>query len=89
MPARIVKGLEEKLDPGPETVGNGYEASAGDAAMPRDWRSAIEMAKASGFLKDALGPDLHRTFTAIKEAEYLRVARTVSELDYQLYLHEV
>ena len=32
---------------------------------------------------------MHRTFTAIKQAEYLRVARTVSELDYHLYLHEV
>ena len=33
--------------------------------------------------------DLHRTFVAIKQSEYLRVARTVSELDYHLYLHEV
>jgi glutamine synthetase len=57
--------------------------------MPLDWRSAIEAAKGSAFLHSALGPDLHRTFTAIKEAEYLRVARTVSELDYHLYLHEV
>ena len=57
--------------------------------MPADWRSAIEAAKASAFLKDALGEDLHRTFTAIKQAEYMRVARTVSELDYHLYLHEV
>ena len=39
--------------------------------------------------KQALGEDLHRTFTAIKQSEYLRVARTVSELDYHLYLHEV
>ena len=51
--------------------------------------SAIEAAKASAFLRDALGEDMHRTFTAIKHAEYLRVARTVSELDYHLYLHEV
>jgi Glutamine synthetase len=87
--AGISKGLEDEIDPGPETSGNGYEASAADAGMPRDWRSAIEAAKKSAFLKDALGPDLHRTFTAIKEAEYLRVARTVGELDYQLYLHEV
>ncbi len=88
--AGISKGLDEKLDPGPETSGNGYEA-ASDAgkAMPVDWRAAIEAAKASEFLKDALGPDLHRTFTEIKHAEYLRVARTVSELDYHLYLHEV
>ena len=32
---------------------------------------------------------MHRVFTAIKQSEYLRVARTVSELDYQLYMHEV
>ena len=57
--------------------------------MPADWRAAIEAAKASAFLRQALGEDLHRTFTAIKQAEYLRVARTVSELDYHLYLHEV
>lgn len=88
--AGIAKGLDEALDPGPETTGNGYEAAAGAGpAMPTDWRSAIEAAKASAFLKDALGADLHRTFTAIKQAEYLRVARTVSELDYNLYLHEV
>ncbi len=88
--AGIAKGLDEKLDPGPETTGNGYEAaSEAGKAMPVDWRAAIEAAKASAFLKDALGPDLHRTFTEIKHAEYLRVARTVSELDYYLYLHEV
>lgn len=88
--AGIAKGLDEKLDPGPMTEGNGYE-QASDAAttMPVDWRAAIELAKSSAFLQDALGMELHRTFTAIKQSEYLRVARTVSELDYHLYLHEV
>lgn len=86
--AGIGKGLDGKLDPGPETTGNGYE-SAADSTMPADWRSAIEAAKASEFLKQALGPDMHRTFTAIKQAEYLRVAKAVSELDYHLYMHEV
>ncbi len=87
--AGIVKGIDEQLDPGPETTGNGYETDNGDSAMPGDWRTAIEAAKASAFLREALGPDLHNTFTAIKQAEYFRVARTVSELDYHLYLHEV
>jgi glutamine synthetase len=87
--AGISKGLDEKLDPGPETTGNGYENAPKLDSAPGDWRSAIEAATASEFLKEALGPDLHRTFTAIKHAEYLRVARTVSELDYHLYLHEV
>lgn len=88
--AGIARGLDESIDPGPETTGNGYEASASSGkAMPADWKTAIEAAKASEFLKEALGEDLHRTFTAIKQSEYLRVARTVSELDYHLYLHEV
>ena len=87
--AAITKGLDEKLDPGPETTGNGYENAPKMPDAPGDWRSAIEAATASEFLKEALGPDLHRTFTAIKHAEYMRVARTVSELDYHLYMHEV
>ncbi|WP_378948580.1 glutamine synthetase family protein [Mesorhizobium sp. ANAO-SY3R2] len=88
--AGILKGLDEQLDPGPETTGNGYEQAEGaESTMPADWRTAIEAAKASQFLREALGEDLHRTFTEIKHAEYLRVARTVSELDYHLYLHEV
>ncbi len=88
--AGLRKGLAERLDPGPETTGNGYEGRLATAApIPRDWRAAIEAATGSGFLKDALGPDLHRTFTAIKAAEYARVARTVSEVDFDLYLHAV
>lgn len=87
--AGIIKGIEEQLDPGPETTGNGYETDTGDSTMPADWRAAIEAAKASSFLREALGANLHNTFTAIKQAEYFRVARTVADLDYHLYLHEV
>jgi glutamine synthetase len=88
--AGIAKGLDEQLDPGPATAGNGYEnAKEARATMPADWRAAIEAARGSSFLEGALGPELHKTFVAIKQSEYLRVARTVSELDYHLYLHEV
>ena len=41
------------------------------------------------FLREALGADMHRTFTAIKAAEYARVARTIADVDYDLYLHTV
>jgi glutamine synthetase len=86
--AGIRHGMAQKIDPGPETTGNGYE-DEGSAAIPTDWKSAIEAAKRSAFLKDALGEDMHRTFTAIKAAEYARVMRTVSEVDFDLYLHTV
>lgn len=62
---------------------------AADPKMPSDWRSAIVAAEGSEFLKSALGPDLHRAFVAIKWAEYARVARQVSQLDFDLYLHRV
>jgi glutamine synthetase len=50
---------------------------------------AIEAAKGSAFLKGALGEDMHRTFTAILEAEYRRVQRTVPDVDFDLYLYTV
>ncbi|MCV0393980.1 MAG: glutamine synthetase family protein [Rhizobiaceae bacterium] len=88
--AGIAAGMEGEIDPGPATTGNGYEATGDKSnAMPPDWRSAIERATNSVFLKDALGKDMHRVFCAIKQAEYLRVARTISHLDYELYLHSV
>ncbi len=86
--AGLRHGLAGKVDPGPETKGNGYEAEDG-MVIPTDWREAIRAAEASAFLKDALGADMHRTFTAIKAAELARVARTIADVDYDLYLHTV
>lgn len=86
--AAIRHGLKNRIDPGPETIGNGYDEGEDDH-MPRDWRTAIDAARDSAFLKDALGEDMHRTFVAVKAAEYARVSRTVSKLDFDLYLHTV
>lgn len=86
--AGIRHGLDQRIDPGPETTGNGYEAE-GNLPIPGDWREAIRAAQGSAFLKAALGADMHRTFCAIKAAEYARVARTIADVDYDLYLHTV
>ncbi|NEY90454.1 glutamine synthetase family protein [Tabrizicola oligotrophica] len=86
--AGIRHGLKHQIDPGPETTGNGYDAET-TVIIPEDWRSAIKLAQDSAFLKEALGEDMHRTFTAVKAAEYARVMRTVSEVDFDLYLHTV
>jgi glutamine synthetase len=87
--AGIRHGLAQRIDPGPETTGNGYDEAGGDDGIPRDWGAAIAAARASAFLKDALGEDMHRTFVAVKAAEYARVACTISDVDYDLYLHTV
>ncbi len=87
--AGIRHGLAHRIDPGPETTGNGYDEAGGDDSIPRDWGAAIAVARESAFLKAALGEDMHRTFVAVKAAEYARVARTISDVDYDLYLHTV
>jgi glutamine synthetase len=87
--AGIRHGLAHRIDPGPETTGNGYADGQDAPPIPVDWRTAIVAAKESAFLKAALGEDMHRTFTAIKAAEYARVARTVTEVEFDLYLHRV
>lgn len=87
--AALRYGLKNKIDPGPQTTGNGYESDDKSAQIPRDWRTAIQAAQASQFLKEALGADLHRTFVAIKQSEYQRVSQTIADVDYQLYLHAV
>ncbi|WP_292311988.1 glutamine synthetase family protein, partial [Marivivens sp.] len=87
--AGILYGIENRIDPGPETTGNAYDVDPAGPPIPRDWRSAIDMAVNSDFLKSALGEDMHRTFTAVRQAEYDRVARTISNVDYDLYLYTI
>jgi glutamine synthetase len=87
--AGILHGMDNRIDPGPQTTGNGYDTDADGPTLPRDWRAAIAMGKTSDFLKSALGEDMHRTFIAVREAEYARVARTISNVDYDLYLHNI
>lgn len=88
--AALGAGLDGAIDPGAPTTGNGYESAQRlPTGMPRDWRSAIDSARSSDFLRDALGATLHRSFVAIKEAELFRVESEVSALDYQLYFDSI
>lgn len=88
--AGISHGLENSIEPGPASRSGQPQpapVTARTAIMPRDWHQALIKAEASAFLKQALGPELHRSFTAIKRAELARVMAAVPDLDYQLYLH--
>ena len=67
----------------------GVETKRVALANGAEINAAIAAAKASGFLKEALGEEMHRTFIAVKAAEYTRVARTISDVDYDLYLHTI
>ena len=88
----FINGAKVAPEAGTEAVINpATEAVIGQApvASLTQVDAAIAAARESDFLKDALGPEMHRTFTEVKAAEYQRVARTISDVDYDLYLHTV
>lgn len=83
-------GMVQGIDPGPAAEYQGFtQETAFARTMPADWRAAIAQAERSDFMKSALGPDLHRSFIAIKRAELFRVAGSIPDTDYHLYLHQV
>jgi glutamine synthetase len=79
------KGIREGADPGPPVEGNGYAEPGRGQGLPRDWLSAIELAEASPFVRDALGPLLHKGFIAMKKAEWSRLQAEVSDVEWRLY----
>lgn len=90
MLAGMRHGIADTIDPGPAAACQGFTQDTPFArTMPADWRAAIAQADGSDFLKAALGPALHRSFLAIKKAELQRVAGTIPDMDYHMYLYQV
>jgi glutamine synthetase len=81
----MLKGIEERIDPGPPVQGNGYE-QAPRGELPTQWHSAIERASQSAFVADALGPDFLKVFLAIKGQESEKFGALVTDRDYDWYL---
>lgn len=82
--AGALEGIAGRRDPGPPVSGNGYDAPGGQP-LPRTWLEAIDRFEGSAFCRAALGERLHAGFTAVKRAEWLRLARAVSETEWELY----
>ena len=87
----VALGLEQRLDPGPPVTGNGYLQSAeGNVdSLPATWHAALERARQSPFLTQALGADFLKVFLAIKQQELARFEAEVSDTDRAWYLQRV
>lgn len=83
----VLRGLDARTDPGPPIAGNGYEQA--QASLPNDWRSAIDAAERSSFLREALGETFLRNFIAIKRQEWDKFNAFVPQADYDWYLETV
>ena len=92
--AGCAHGIEQQLDPGPPAAGNAYanpadpQASA-EETVPLTWEEAIRRAQRSPFLRQALGPDFHRIYLAIKAQECSTWGAEVTATDLAWYLRNV
>ncbi|MBT1444798.1 glutamine synthetase family protein [Shewanella sp. JM162201] len=77
-------GIKQQSNPGSAIVGNGYEGE--HETLPTDWLTALERFKASGWMKEVLGEDFHRIYSAIKTAEYQEFMAEVGSQDWRWYL---
>jgi len=84
----MLKGIEERIDPGPAVQGNGYEQGP-RGELPTQWHAALEQAARSPFVADTLGADFLAVFLAIKMQECEKFGALVSDRDYEWYLDTV
>ena len=90
--AAAAHGIERQLDPGAPVTGNGYAAGTGNGtgapALPATWHESLERARASEFLREALGEGFLKVFLAIKQQELARFEAEVTETDRAWYLEK-
>jgi glutamine synthetase len=93
--AAAAHGIERRLDPGAPVTGNGYSAVGANAeeasppVLPATWHEALERARRSAFLRDALGEEFLKVFLAIKQQELARFEAEVTETDRAWYLEKM
>lgn len=72
-------GIDAKTDAG-------IEGADGDVpSLPASWGEAISAFSASEAMRRTLGPELHAGFSAVKAAEFDRLAREVSDVEWRYY----
>ena len=85
--AGMLRGIEQRIDPGPPMTGNAYDKATCD--LPTRWHEALARASDSQFLQQALGPGMHKVLLAVKRQEFEKFTALVSNRDYEWYLDTV
>jgi len=80
MLAAGLDGIENRIDPGPELVGNAYEAG-GAEPFPSALREALELWKGSEFVKGAFGDSVHRHYLNYGRYEQKEFDRVVTDYE--------
>lgn len=85
--AGIHHGMTNKIEPGEPIEGNSYEQL--EQSLPNNLRDALRELDDSEVLNKYISPDYIDIFVACKEAELQEFETTISDLEYNWYLHTV
>ncbi len=89
-----IDGIDRQLDPGDPIAENMYQKSAaelegmGVKVLPRTLLEAVEaFDRDAGFTRDILGDELAEEFSALKQKEWWSYHNSVTDWEYDHYLH--
>ncbi|SDT08629.1 glutamine synthetase family protein [Pseudomonas oryzae] len=85
--AGVHHGLTHQIEPGEPIEGNSYEQL--EQSLPNNLRDALRTLDDSEVLNQYISPDYIDIFVACKEAELEEFETTISDLEYNWYLHTV
>jgi glutamine synthetase len=85
--AGIHHGLTNKIEPGAPIEGNSYEQL--EQSLPNNLRDALRELDDSEALAKYISPDYIDIFVACKESELEEFEHSISDLEYNWYLHTV
>ena len=83
----IHHGLTNKIEPGAPVEGNSYEQL--EQSLPNNLRDALRELDDSEVLNKYISPDYIDVFVACKESELSEFEVSISDLEYNWYLHTV
>ncbi|MBM3110848.1 glutamine synthetase [Pseudomonas sp. P66] len=85
--AGVHHGLTNKVEPGAPTEGNSYEQN--EQSLPNNLRDALRELDDSEILAKYIDPKYIDIFVACKESELEEFEHSISDLEYNWYLHTV
>jgi len=85
--AGVHHGLTNKIEPGEPVEGNSYEQN--EQSLPNNLRDALRELDDSEILARYIDPKYIDVFVACKESELAEFENSISDLEYNWYLHTV
>ncbi len=85
--AGIHHGLSNRIEPDDPVEGNSYEQV--EQSLPTNLRDALRQLDDSEIMARYISPDYIDIFVACKESELAEFEHSISDLEYNWYLHTV